>query len=169
LDVKTETSKAVRNLGPLDLFDVVIFQDQKASLFMKSLVRPTPDGIRRLDAYLEDITTTGGAGTIEGFRLALSLRPTQIWLASDGDFEGPEVVGAIRRLNSAHVPINTVLSMAKGEDVPAHNLWQLAHDSGGVCIGEDGKPAPEPQPRPKVVRKAPTSRPAPKAGPSIFD
>jgi hypothetical protein len=146
--LKRELEKAVNNLRIPQSFDIVFFQDGKATVLskdrlkMESLVLATPDFKRGASAFLEDVTTTSTSDPMPGLTVAFARQPDLIYLLTDGDFpDNDAVLKKVKELNKPgangkKAKINTIAFVNdKDTDVAFLKLLEtIAADNGGTFI-----------------------------------
>jgi len=88
-----ELLRSLDQLDPDQLFYVVLFSHVMRRMFDDADKEPhmlpaTPGNRQRLRKWLESITASGGTDPKESIRFAMSLRPSAVFLLSDGEFNG---------------------------------------------------------------------------------
>jgi uncharacterized protein with von Willebrand factor type A (vWA) domain len=176
---KVELLKAVRSLEPSQLFNVFVPQDERMNAFQQTLVPATPENVCEFITFLDRMTTTGTTNPIPSLQAALKLRPTVLWLITDGDFpDNNAVLQTIRQHNRGGCRINAVLMGPPGEQATssfAGLLRTLADQNRGIAIDSTGKPlpaparaAPKPPLQPRQKKFSEMNEDELPGGPSIF-
>ncbi|HEX4793562.1 MAG TPA: hypothetical protein VH370_07220 [Humisphaera sp.] len=144
--LKLQLSKAINDLGPLQRFDVIFFNDDRASSFSSWLKRPgtlplaVPATKSRFNEFFAQIVPRHSGSPIAAVELAIKEQPDVIYLLSDGEFEDADAgVKHIRELNPDHkIRINTIAFINNDEirhhvDVTFKKiLKQIADENGGT-------------------------------------
>jgi hypothetical protein len=132
--LKIELRKAVDALQPIQVFDVIFFQEKDvASAEQRALVVANPDNKRKAYKFLEQVAAHGSTDPIPALKLAFDQKPQLIYLLTDGDFpDNQAVLDYIRQRNAEHkVKINTIAFVGRGEEYEKI-MKQIAKDSGGI-------------------------------------
>jgi len=131
--LKIELRKAIDGLQPVQVFDVIFFQEKDVATAARSLVVANPDNKRKAYAFLEQIAAHGSTDPIPALKLAFDQRPQLIYLLTDGDFpDNQAVLQYIQGRNGDHkVKINTIAFVGRGEEYEKI-MKKIAQDSGGV-------------------------------------
>jgi len=189
--VRVQIRAGLQELAERDYFNLVAEQNGGAVPFAKQMTLATPANVQEAAKWIMALEARGGGSFDHALPAGLNLHPDSIWLVSDGDLDAPlETLKAIRKANTARIPINTVFHFAemaggrvvtigvKAGSAPAaigsaaeRLLWQIAEDSGGICLDREGKRILQPPGQPLELKPAPAPTPAPLApvkGPSIF-
>ena len=139
--------------------------------------------MRKLATFLDKVDVTGTTNMIVGFEHAFKMRPSLLWVVTDGDFpDNNATLAAVQRLNPRGAcRINTML-MGSATDAPASMvqvLKDLAARNGGICYDSTGKRLPPGRAAPPTPPARPATTTGPKfggmkeadlpRGPSIFD
>jgi len=118
--LKNELNKAISNLKVPQAFDIVFFQDGKASVFstyklkQETLQLANGDNKRNASAFLEEVTTTSTSDPMPGLTIAFQRQPDLIYLLTDGDFPDNEAVKKkVKELNKPgpngkKIKVNTI-------------------------------------------------------------
>ncbi len=133
--LKRQISKAVAGMDREQSFNVIFFQDNKCDMADTRLLTATPANKKKLDTFLENVTTTGTTDPIPGIEAAFQQKPDTIYLLTDGDFpDNDAVLKKIRDLNKdKHVRVNTIAFVTAGDNDTAFKelLTTLAKENRG--------------------------------------
>jgi hypothetical protein len=127
-----ELIASIEDLTPGQQFFVMFFDNNTYAQFHpkeeNALVAATKKNKERLRKWVQ-LRATGG-GTFPGDALirGLDLKPSAMFLLTDGDFD-PQVVDEVRRHNKTKVMINTIAFMNSGGETL---LQEIAKDSKGT-------------------------------------
>lgn len=165
-EVREEVGKALTALRADQEFCLIGAGESVAALDAATLPT-TPVNMARAAGWLNGLQAVGEADAVAGLRAALGMHPDVIWFVTDGDLaDHAAVLKYLRQQNRDRVRINTTLRFATGaEDDSTRFLWQLARESGGVCVDAGGKPLPAGGPDKPIATPDPATLPT---GPSIF-
>ena len=168
--VRTQVYAGVMELGPRDEFAILVEQNGKVTAMADGLLPVNDDTAARAWEFLSAREAEGAGDFTDGLGKALAMRPDVVWVVSDGETEsdGMDLATTFRKANAAaRVPINTVLHFTRHPKFE-RRLWQISHDSGGVCLDRDGRPAERLPLLKDEVSAGPGSKPPVIRGPSIF-
>lgn len=159
-DAEDNILAAIRDMKRGQFFNIVASQDLKSVSFQKAPVPPTKDNLEAAGDFLKRVTSSAANEPSVAIVAAARQRPDVIWFIDIGNEEEKDLA-AIKKA-AAGIRVNTAARYASppGDLKATHNLWQIARDTGGVCVGDDGKPIDEP-------KEAVQPREIPK-GPSVF-
>lgn len=169
-----ELIDSVQGLREKQQFYVLLFNDAYRRMFddqtvTEDAVRATAENKRRLRQWLSKIQAGGGTDPREALRIGLALRPSALFLLSDGQFNldksrsGPrlrhgdttpaELVG---KLAPKKVPIHTFAFESQGA---VATMQELADKTGGeyrfIAAGPPDSSAPQPPGQPAPQQAAP--------------
>jgi hypothetical protein len=137
--LKAEITKAVQNLKAVQGFNIIFFQDEKASSLADGLLLGTPENKKKAFNYLDEVSTSGTTNPIPGIEIAFKSKPQLIYLLTDADFpDNKAVEAAISRLNATkQTKVNTIAFIPgdAGDDLSASFvdlMKKIAQDNGGV-------------------------------------
>jgi len=144
--LKNELNKAISNLKVPQSFDIVFFQDGKASVFssyklkQETLQLANTDNKRNASAFLEEVTTTSTSDPMPGLVVAFQRQPDLIYLLTDGDFpDNDAVLKKVKELNKPlangkKIKVNTIAFVNdKDTDTAFLKILEtIATDNGGV-------------------------------------
>lgn len=142
--IKAQVRLAVGVLHPDQPFTIVVAGEEAPR--STRLLPATKTNTAAAEKFLDGIEHAGAVNISAAVAAAVKMRPDVVWVASDGDYDKPaEVLAQIRKAHAGSKSrLNTVLALA-GTLEHRHNLWQMAHDNGGVCVNEKGEAADEPK------------------------
>jgi len=141
-----ELMASVNGLTKDQFFYVVLFSDGMVRMFDDKSFVPqaapaTETNKKRLDKWLRSITPGGGTDPRKALRLALSLKPSAIFLLSDGEFNGDveegffkgaiksrTESGVVSHYNRQQTPIHTFAFVDFGAE---ERMRQLSSQTGG--------------------------------------
>jgi hypothetical protein len=133
--LQRELMRAVGSLGADQLFNVIWFNEGRATELFPRMKPATLDNKREAFAAIKQIVPSGQTEPLDAVRRGLGYRPDVLFLLSDGDFgeENKRIMDTIRQRNRGRATrINTILfvydTMGEGELV----LRRIAEDNGGV-------------------------------------
>ncbi len=142
LALKAELEKSVRELVPIQSFNVIFFNDAQPIMLDRDLVVANSQNKSRLLAFLKGAAERRGSDPVPSLRYAMLQKPDLVYLLTDGDFRrdgdliNQDVLREIRWLNREnHVRFNTIgFPGGESEDQQSHlrMLKQIADDSGGA-------------------------------------
>ena len=135
--LRSELSKTVHGLKPIQSFSIVFFQEQNCSALDQSLVMATPENKLKAENFLTDkVTPHGETNPIPGLDLAFKQHPELIYILTDGDFpDNDAVLKRVRELNKDHkVKVNTIAFVGEGDNDTAFQevLKTIAKENNGV-------------------------------------
>ncbi len=154
--------RSIEQLTPDQKFNIFLHGSNGVTTLAPGyFLAATPENQRRAKSFLN--TWSGGSAHLEeALRSAINYKPDVIWVVGIGDAKDPaSVLKAIKAANTTHIPINTTIKYSRTGEAD-HFHWQLAKDSGGVCVNSKGNPADEPVVPVTIAPAAPvqpTSRP----------
>jgi hypothetical protein len=145
--VKYAVKDSVNNLAALQYFAVMVFTGNQEGgtqiLGQQRLVQALPENKAAVLKDLQAIVATGGETNedqifVQAFRKAFSVRPQLIFFLTDGQIS-PVVLAELKRLNTEHTVINTVMftpytvdKMVPEEKRHYEIMTELARQNGGV-------------------------------------
>jgi hypothetical protein len=145
--VKGEVRDSVLKLSALQHFAVLVFSSDDAGgtqmLGSQQVVQALPENKQRVLNDLTRIVPAGGAPDeetifVQAFRKAFALEPQLVFFLTDG-YISPNVLTEIRRLNTQHAVINTVMftpyavvNMVPREKQRFDVMTELARQNGGI-------------------------------------
>jgi hypothetical protein len=110
-----ELRASIQRLSPEHAFYVILFNGRTRRMFDDNTIRPqalaaTPENKHRLDDWLVSVRTGESTDPRPALRLGLAMRPSAVFLLSDGLFDVPEasVLEVINRHNFGGTPIYTI-------------------------------------------------------------
>jgi hypothetical protein len=129
--LRVELNKAIVELRPVQMFSIVLFQEQRFMAIDRGQLMPaTPENRRRAAEFLNDISARGRTDPIPALDLALRQRPELIHLLTDGDFMDNDVVLGFIRRRAGGSRINTIAFISRGERYEGV-LQAIARETGG--------------------------------------
>lgn len=164
-DIHEQIRQAIGQLTDDQWFNVVVSDPRTARPFSKLMVQATPVNREKAIAFLPDARAFLYGNPAMTLPAALQLRPEAIYFFGTG--VSSDTLADLKKRNDAgiHARFYTTTAFTPpGYPAMLHALWQLAHDSGGVCIDAKGNPIDEPVI--PVTIERPQPKPATK--PSIF-
>ncbi len=169
-DMRSQLAKNVSNLTEDTLFGVVVCGDPTAQFFNQNLLPAKIENKKKLDTFMDKVAAKGEANRIVGARAALLLKPDAVWLLTNATWgDALKAKELVSMYKAAHAKINTTVALQEGATEEAERkkqvefLWNLARDTGGVCVLANGEVLKSPEEMPK-----PATKPV-KTGDSIFD
>ncbi|MDB5319311.1 MAG: hypothetical protein JWN40_942 [Phycisphaerales bacterium] len=131
--LRTAVGKAVAELKPTQLFDVVVMHEDDGVPFNKQAVPATDANKNLFYAFMKRTAPHGSSDPIVALRFAFAQNPDAVYFLTDGDFpNNNQVVAEIRKLNAARrTKIHTIAFMDRGEDYEKI-LRQISEQSGGT-------------------------------------
>ena len=110
-----ELIKSIRSLRKNEAFQVVFYSNDFTVMPGRGLLRATVANKERAVDWIRGVSTGGGTDPSEALKHVLTkLRPTTLWLLSDGSFDA-DISGQLQRLNpGAKVQINTIAFYNRG-------------------------------------------------------
>ena len=153
-NLKGELEKSVRDLVPIQSFNVIFFNEERPIMLTKDLLPASSQNKTRLLTFLTAAEPRRGSDPIPSLRYAMTQKPDVVYLLTDGDFlrDGTpinqQVIRELQWLNrDKHVKINTIAfpsGSGEGQADYLNTLKQIAADSGGIfreVTSGDLKPA----------------------------
>lgn len=131
--LKRELLRAIGSLEPDQLFNVIWFNEGKATEWSTRMQKATFENKRKAFQAINRVVAAGQTEPIDAVRRSLGYRPDVMFLLSDGDFgeDNKRVIELIRKRKRRPI-INTILfvydTMGDGERV----LRTIAELSGGT-------------------------------------
>jgi hypothetical protein len=135
--LRMELARAIRQLQPVQSYNVVFFRDQGAAAASKDgLLLASNDNRRKTQQFLDDFSPSGQTNPLPALKLAFAQKPQLLYFLTDGEFNNlvsyAEVVAEIARLNPERkVKLNTISFGShdlKAEEV----LKRIAQENGGM-------------------------------------
>ncbi|HWB08998.1 MAG TPA: hypothetical protein VG826_07230 [Pirellulales bacterium] len=141
-----ELQSSIDRLSPAQSFYVILFNGETRRMFDDTAIFPkhlpaTPENKRRLSDWLATIRTGEWTDPRAALKLGLTMRPSALFLLSDGEFNGqqqglnggllngnPSVSEVIERHNRVGTPIHTVAYEDKSS---CRQMEQIARSTGG--------------------------------------
>lgn len=155
----TELQRSVSELQPSQNFYVILFDDAAVQMFNGQGLRPkslpaTADNKEKLSHWLSTAFRGGGTDPREALRIALRMKPSAIFMLSDGKFNGKKNKGpslvhgnsdafSIVEAAAANVPIHAI---AFENATSCENMKRLAEMTNGAykfCNAQDEQGAQE--------------------------
>jgi hypothetical protein len=140
--LKGELEKSVRDLVPIQSFNVIFFNEERPIMLTKDLIPASSQNKNQLLTFLTSAEPRRGSDPIPSLRYAMTQKPDLLYLLTDGDFlrDGTpindQVIRELQWLNrDKHVKINTIAfpsGSGEGQEDYLKTLKQIAADSGGV-------------------------------------
>jgi hypothetical protein len=179
---REELSKSVAALREDQSFFVVLFSDRTRCMFdlpagEAKTVPATDENIDRLQQWLAGITPDGGTDPREALRIGLAVRPSAVFLLSDGEFNS-ENASTKRGLRHGDSSVADMIEKGRRRNrrrqVPIHGfayenpsaaktMEALATDTGGEYRFVPALDGPS---KPAVANTTPPAAPQPKAPPA---
>lgn len=132
--VKRELLNSLGRLTP-DIRFQVIFYNKHAQMLdfggSPGLVAASPENKDRVAQQLDSLAPVGLTDHPRALRLALTLRPDDIFFLTDGDDLKPQEVESIRQLNRGRSAIHTLELTTANRDRPDMPLQVLARQNRG--------------------------------------
>jgi hypothetical protein len=147
--LKEQLNKAIAKLKVPQTFDVVFFQDNKATVFSKDRLKQetlqiaSADNRRNASAFLEEVTVSSTSDPLPGLTVAFNRHPDLIYLLTDGDFPDNEAVyKKVKELNKPDAngkkaKINTIAFIDPAKDTEKDFrvlLEKIANENDGTFI-----------------------------------
>lgn len=130
-----ELRRSVFALQSPQRFEVIVYNDESTTMPGGPIPRPADQRNKQLlRSWLRLIDPDGGTSPRSAILQALALRPSAVFLLSDGDFPDG-VVEDIAKANSRNLPIHCV-DMAAG--LAGDSLKRIASQSGGRYVSRPG-------------------------------
>ncbi len=165
LNPNDEVLKAVSELDRDQWFNVVSQPQGDPVALQKNMLPAGPKSLEQVRNFLKD-RRIADPNAIPAMTIALKWRPDVIWYVGGGAAHADQFLTQIRKLNEiSKVRINTTVQFLPPGSQRQHFFWQLAHDSGGVCLDSAGNAMPEP---PSTVKPEAVDTPTPVSSPSIL-
>lgn len=124
---KRELARSIRALDPQAKFFIIFYSDNAEAMPADGLVRASADNCDHYLNWARSATCGQGTNPRDAMLRALELKPSAIWLLSDGEFD-PEVATTIRQANKRNVVIHTLALVSDaGEAV----LRRIAEENKG--------------------------------------
>jgi tetratricopeptide (TPR) repeat protein len=144
-----ELLSSIDRLSPAQSFYVILFNGETRRMFDETSVFPkplpaTPENKQRLNDWLTTVRTGEWTDPRAALKLGLAMRPSALFLLSDGEFNGqqrglnagllngnPSVTEVIDRYNRGGTPIHTVAYEDKSS---CKQMELIAHSTGGEYL-----------------------------------
>jgi hypothetical protein len=130
-----ELKASVERLAPGQSFYVILFNGQTRRMFDDHSTPPrffpaTPSNKLRFEKWLASVGTGEATDPLPALRMGLDMRPSALFLLSDGLFDVKEttLVDFIDRHNATGAPIHTI---AYEDERSCHTMWRIAYSTGG--------------------------------------
>jgi len=140
--LKAKLAESVNQLIPVQGFSVILFKDERPTVFSNELLAANAVSRQKFKAFLDgfDVHRGGDSDPRPALRLAFLQHPDLIYFLTDGDFVlrgkniNAPVIEEIRWLNrEKHVRINTIAVSDEDSDSDyLKTLKTIAADSGGT-------------------------------------
>jgi hypothetical protein len=137
---KTELTRAVKNLRPIQSTDIIIYENPKILTADDDLIICNSSNKRFLEHWIADLTPSGEADDpIAAITFALKRRPNLVYfLAESAKFaDAPGLLDVFHKLNADHaIKVNTILFVDSKEEQAAQKdseavMKQIAEENGG--------------------------------------
>ena len=122
---KKELNIAISELKDTQIFSLFFFSDALVCNRAFIAKKATPNNIKKLKRWLNQIDPLYGTNPLPAIERALSEQCDEIYLLSDGEF-GIGTSDSILAKNSNNIKINTI-----GLDIQSESLKQIARENGG--------------------------------------
>jgi hypothetical protein len=131
--LRTAVDKAVAELKPTQLFNVVIMHEDEGVPFNKQAIPATDANKKLFSAYMKRTQPHGSSDPIPALRFAFAQNPDAIYFLTDGDFPNNNlVIFEMRRLNAANrTKVHTIAFMDRGEEYE-RVLKVISEQNGGT-------------------------------------
>jgi hypothetical protein len=130
-----ELRASTERLSGSQSFYVILFNGQTRQMFDEPSVAPralpaTPENKRRLNDWLSTVRTADSTDPRRALQIALNMRPSAVFLLSDGIFDVPEktILDIIERHNRDRTPIHTI---AYEDERSCRTMLRIADFTGG--------------------------------------
>lgn len=162
-----EIRSAVSELEQDQWFNVIVPIRDGALPFSRLMVEGKEATRERAKTFLDDQQDGATTNHVEyALFAAFGFRPEAIYFL--GSQLSEETLAEVRRLNrGVNARIHTTLPAGTLSAEQRHAFWQIAHDSGGVCVDENGEAIEEPG-LPMTVTVLEEPAPVATTKPSIF-
>lgn len=128
--LKEQLRETISSLPPQAEFHIVFFNSGAIPMPSSGLAKATPAYKRRYLNWADQVPSKGGTDPSQALEIALRLRPSVVFLLTDGVFRSEPTFNVINRLNKARkTQINTI---AIGERGAESVLQQIAEENKGV-------------------------------------
>lgn len=142
-----ELIRSVDQLNPTQKFYVTLFSDRAKAMFDDTSVIPetisaTPENRERLAKWLTEAYDGGGTDPRKAVKLALDMKPSAVFMLSDGEFKerrqkdagvllagDASTTAAVVRTTNTTIPIH---SIAFENEVSRNNMQELANLTNGT-------------------------------------
>jgi len=128
--LKQELQKSLRNLPARAEFYIVFFNERAIPMASSTCVPATPQHLRTHLAWVDQVQSIGGTDPSEAMKVALTLKPSVVFLLTDGMFEPEPTEAMISRLNKDRkIRINTIAIGDRGAELV---LQRIAKENNGT-------------------------------------
>ncbi|MGA2584799.1 MAG: hypothetical protein ABSG31_16095 [Tepidisphaeraceae bacterium] len=143
--LKRELKSAVANLSPIQVFNVLIFQNldngAQFTAGAAALQNASPNNKTKTFDFLDRIEFRFGANPLPALEEAFREKPQLIFLLTDGEFTNPDCVDVMHRIDQINgdrkIRVNTVLLLQSRTTETVNERFeqvmnQIAQDNGGT-------------------------------------
>ena len=128
--LKEELRESISLLNPRVEFFIIFFNDIAEPMPSRGCVKATAKQIERYLEWADGVPSSGGTDPSEAMAIALRLRPSAVFLLTDGVFDSQSTLDAIEKNNKGRrVQINTI---AIGERGSESVLRKIAEQNKGT-------------------------------------
>lgn len=127
--VKEQLRKSISDLPTHAEFCVVFFNHAAIAMPSSDCVQATPDNIHRFLDWADQVQSSGGTDPSGALQLALALKPSVVFLLTDGHFELAPTLRVIGSTNT--LPPVQIHTIAIGDRTAEPLLRRIAEDTNG--------------------------------------
>ena len=128
--LKEELRESISMLNPRVEFFIIFFNDIAEPMPSRGCVKATPKQVERYLDWADSVPSSGGTDPSEAMAIGLRLRPSAVFLLTDGVFDSQSTLDAIEQNNKdRRVQINTI---AIGERGSESILRRIAEQNRGT-------------------------------------
>lgn len=138
--VKKMLSEVVQEVRPVDLFDIVFYQDGNVLKLSDTPLPASVDNKQKAQDWLKNLVAAGASDPAAALTFALKLKPKLLYFLNDSadSLNAPAIQGLFQVLNADHTTrANTILLIDSKEQQEASKnaesaMKAIAQENGGV-------------------------------------
>jgi hypothetical protein len=128
--LKEELRESISMLNPRVEFFIIFFNDIAEPMPSRRCVKATPKLIEQYLEWADSVPSSGGTDPSEAMAIALRLRPSAVFLLTDGVFDSGSTLDVIKQLNKGRrTQINTIAFGERGSEAV---LREIAEQNKGT-------------------------------------
>lgn len=128
--LKEELRESISFLNPRVEFFIVFFNDTAVPMPSRRCVKATPKFVEQYLEWADGVPSSGGTDPSEALAIALKMRPSAVFLLTDGVFDSGSTLEVIKQHNKGRrIQINTIAFGERGSEAV---LREIAEQNKGT-------------------------------------